>query len=286
MSGPEIAMRIALCDLVERLKRSEQMCKYLELCRNELAKELIRVKEDNELLQKEYTKLASSIESCEGIDECRNYLINRNDNSTSTTANIQQNGAAFSPRTASLIAPPVNENKDKDENWEEITTRLLRELGKEVSKSKMRQQRSNSTQQLESITQEDDVDDETTVTLGNNSVGSELLVANQPNNENTNDRLKSTWDRKEPNEKNTEGTNENKNQIIPQGENNILKPEEVDVLFTLLKNFTNDINRVTTAISSSNGKLAKLRSRQLRMFFEKQLNENGSKSSRCHLEHV
>ena len=38
-AGSEFALRIALCDLVERLKRSEQMCKYLERCRNELAKE-------------------------------------------------------------------------------------------------------------------------------------------------------------------------------------------------------------------------------------------------------
>ena len=49
-SGSEFALRVALCDLVQRLKRSEFMCKYLEQCRNELANEVIKLRSHNNLL--------------------------------------------------------------------------------------------------------------------------------------------------------------------------------------------------------------------------------------------
>lgn len=52
-SGSEFALRVALCDLVQRLKRSEVMCKYLEQCRNELANEVIKLRSHNNLLLKE-----------------------------------------------------------------------------------------------------------------------------------------------------------------------------------------------------------------------------------------
>lgn len=54
ISGNEIALRVALCDLVQRLKRSEFMCKYLEQCRNELASEVIRLRSHNERILKEH----------------------------------------------------------------------------------------------------------------------------------------------------------------------------------------------------------------------------------------
>jgi hypothetical protein len=53
ISGNEIALRVALCDLVQRLKRSEFMCKYLEQCRNELASEVIRLRAHNDQIVKE-----------------------------------------------------------------------------------------------------------------------------------------------------------------------------------------------------------------------------------------
>ena len=52
-SGSEFALRVALCDLVQRLKRSEFMCKYLEDCRNSLANEVIKLRSHNNLLLKE-----------------------------------------------------------------------------------------------------------------------------------------------------------------------------------------------------------------------------------------
>lgn len=272
MSGSEIAMRIALCDLVERLKRSEQNCRYLERCRNELAKELIRVKQDNELWQREYTTLAASIESCEGVHECRNYLTNRNDHQNLPPA------TAISPGTSSLIAPPDYENKTNDENWEEISNRLLKELEKEVAKSKTN--RRLVSHQSESINQSSENEDEATVTLGNNSVGSELLVANQPQQELSDTRHKMTWDVKDCSERNKDAAN------VKASLEGGLKPEEADVLYTLLKSFTVDANKVTSVITNSNEKLSKLRTRQLRNFFKRQLNEDTTKGNRCHLEHV
>lgn len=54
ISGNEIALRVALCDLVQRLKRSEFMCKYLEQCRNELANEVIRLRAHNDQMIKDF----------------------------------------------------------------------------------------------------------------------------------------------------------------------------------------------------------------------------------------
>lgn len=273
MSGSEIAMRIALCDLVERLKRSEQMCKYLEHCRNELAKELIRVRQDNDLLHREYSMLAASIESCEGLHECRNYLINKND-SPNGHAN------AISPLNASYINPPAPENKVDDENWEEISDRLLKELEKVVVKSKMEKRIAS---QIEPTCQSDDNDEETTVTLGNNSVGSELLIANQPHPDNAEDRNRIEW---QENGQDNEQEATKCSKTATSSVESRLKGQDVEILFTLIKSFTDDINLVTNSICSSNEKLSKLKTRQLRNFFRRQLAEDASKNNRCHLEHV
>lgn len=60
ISGNEIALRVALCDLVQRLKRSEFMCKYLEQCRNELASEVIRLRAHNDQILKEFALHSSN----------------------------------------------------------------------------------------------------------------------------------------------------------------------------------------------------------------------------------
>ena len=276
MSGSEIAMRIALCDLVERLKRSEQMCKYLEHCRNELAKELIRVRQDNDLLHREYSMLAASIESCEGLHECRNNLINKNESPHA------HHPAATSPLNASYVNPPAPDNKVNDENWEEISNRLLKELEKVVVKSKMEKRIAS---QMEPACQSDDNEEDTTVTLGNsnNSVGSELLIANQPLPENSGSRNRVHW--QEDNDEDDQETTKTTKTAGGSGESR-LKSQDVEVLYTLIKSFTEDINMVTNSICSSNEKLSKLKTRQLRNFFRRQLVEDASKGSRCHLEHV
>ena len=52
-SGSEFTLRVAICDLVERLKRMQHKCTYLEECRNQLVKEVIRLRLQNEWLSKQ-----------------------------------------------------------------------------------------------------------------------------------------------------------------------------------------------------------------------------------------
>ena len=52
-SGSEFTLRVAICDLVERLKRMQHKCSYLEECRNQLVKEVIRLRLQNEWLAKQ-----------------------------------------------------------------------------------------------------------------------------------------------------------------------------------------------------------------------------------------
>lgn len=47
-SGSEFTLRVAICDLVEQLKRMQHKCSYLEECRNQLVKEVIRLQSQNE----------------------------------------------------------------------------------------------------------------------------------------------------------------------------------------------------------------------------------------------
>ncbi len=72
-SGSEFALRVALCDLVQRLKRSEFMCKYLENCRNELANEVIKLRSHNNLLLKELIEHPNSQNRFDNVQV--NYLI-------------------------------------------------------------------------------------------------------------------------------------------------------------------------------------------------------------------
>lgn len=59
-SGSEFTLRVAICDLVERLKRMQHKCSYLEECRNQLVKEVIRLRLQNEWLGKQMTVDCSS----------------------------------------------------------------------------------------------------------------------------------------------------------------------------------------------------------------------------------
>ena len=118
-AGSDFALRIALADLVARLKRSEEMCKYLERCRNEMAKELIRVKQENQIISRENSMLAASLENSFGVPMAPRMKSPRSPVPTSANEN----------------EPPVtgqDEVLDKSTDWEEITARLLNQLRKEV----------------------------------------------------------------------------------------------------------------------------------------------------------
>jgi hypothetical protein len=129
-NGSEFALRVALCDLIERLKRCEQKCSYLEQCRNHLIKEVMRLRKQNDFLSTQTTQLP--------ISETNNHII------------IQSNNNNFDNN---LIIRSVNEPKDEnktieydmignnsenkmnsntDESWEEITVRLIRDLRRDV----------------------------------------------------------------------------------------------------------------------------------------------------------
>ena len=62
-SGSEFTLRVAICDLVERLKRMQHKCSYLEECRNQLVKEVIRLRLQNEWLAKQISDSPSGISS-------------------------------------------------------------------------------------------------------------------------------------------------------------------------------------------------------------------------------
>ncbi|KAI2806228.1 hypothetical protein BLOT_005239 [Blomia tropicalis] len=62
-SGSEFTLRVAICDLVERLKRNQHKCTYLEDCRNQLVKEVIRLRLQNEWLAKQISDQPGGIGS-------------------------------------------------------------------------------------------------------------------------------------------------------------------------------------------------------------------------------
>ena len=126
--GQELAMKIALADLTERLKRTEQTCQYLELCRNELAMELIRVRSENEVLSKDYCSLLDSL---------------RHDSQQKPLASNGSDVVMPDPSTAlkfpsTLVYEPSSpldikaEDTDMADRVEEITQQLLRRIKKET----------------------------------------------------------------------------------------------------------------------------------------------------------
>lgn len=164
-SSDHFTLRIALCDLLERLKRSDAMCKYLEHSRNELAKELIRVKHENEIIIQENSRMAASLESVihhHHNHHNRNLHHHQHPNHHSHPTHLSNN--SNSPKVNSQLSSDGNDmihhhNHQDDhktatdttdathggkrcasepttdmnsENWEEITNQLLHQLRKEV----------------------------------------------------------------------------------------------------------------------------------------------------------
>jgi len=121
-SGSEFAMRIALADLSERLKRTEQTCRYLELCRNELAKELIRVRTENEHLSRDNSLLQASLQSIPHTHVRNSNQINNN----------HSNVAVMDPNSKHSSSLPSHEHDNEDQDLEEITQQLLEQMRKEV----------------------------------------------------------------------------------------------------------------------------------------------------------
>ena len=178
MSGSEFALRIALCDVVEKWKRSQEKCKYLEQCRNELAKELIRLKQVNEDLLKENAVLAASLESGCSLDKL---AAGRTDPALAAHMRATGQFKAHSP-LLSASSGEQGGTRHPDGDVDQITQRLLHELKEKVTEASLKSANGTPAAGVAG-------DDEITLTeeqeagevAGNNSLGSELVVGSQPN---------------------------------------------------------------------------------------------------------
>lgn len=328
-NGSEFALRIALSDLLERLRRSEEMCKYLERCRNEMARELIRVKQENELLTHEKYLLVASLDSANNCNgNVDGMTCGTGGHVIHTVPQYSHRTDASSPRNSSSPSTSLKGRTstsctDQDDNWEEISHRLLREMRQEVLKSSNNcranpRQSSSLPQTLDFIRQETvtataDVDEPVTA-IGNNSVGSVLLVGSQPKDHHLHLRNSyphassatlMTASKSTPQE---EGKAKSDNIISPE---NCLKkdddalPSKVDVVSNretaipptknvvvnsssipvdevyvrILRELTNDMNQATQQILTQREKLTRMRTKQLRNFFRRQLTEESTPTS-------
>ena len=93
-SGSEFTLRVAICDLVERLKRMQHKCSYLEECRNQLVKEVIRLRIQNEWLAKQmHDTPAGNVPSGGGLPASS--LSHANPNSATPPGEAQTAGQCF-----------------------------------------------------------------------------------------------------------------------------------------------------------------------------------------------
>ena len=132
----ELGLRIALCDLIERLKRCEQKCSYLEECRHELIKEVMRLKLENEWL-------TNTCRNNNLMSESNHLALNSNPFNNSYNNNNNNN---FMIRSINELK---SENKsidktieynlngsdsdNKDESWQQITVRLLQDMKRDIA---------------------------------------------------------------------------------------------------------------------------------------------------------
>jgi chorismate mutase len=130
-SGSEFALRVALCDLIERLKRCEQKCSYLEQCRNHLIKEVMRLRKQNDFLSTQTTQLA--------INESNNHIIIQSNNNNFDNNLIIRSVNELKDENKTIEYDMIGNNSENkmnsntDESWEEITVRLIRDLRRDVT---------------------------------------------------------------------------------------------------------------------------------------------------------
>lgn len=303
-SGSEFALRIALCDLVERLKRSEQKCKYLEQCRNELFKEIIRLKYENETLQRqaitEQSDMSYPPTKSSGISF--NHLVNQNQRKSleipSTVYSPKRLNQTDNHNDATQLSAMA---KCTDESWEEITLRLINELKKEVSSQKM-----CAASAVEGNIESDLIQNQKSASISSiNPFQNNIITqGNSPDKHFVNEaqtKIKQiTSTAASTTQVFTERTNNNdfnldenkilknydQNKIVHQENvpfNNILlsdsslipmHPEFVDAFSGVICDVKKDLNAISRAIASQNEKLIRLKAKQLRNFFKRQINDD------------
>lgn len=314
MSGSEFALRIALCDVVEKWKRSQEKCKYFEQCRNELAKELQRVKQVNEDLVRENTVLQASLETSAS-------LPNRADNAM---ADAMRQAKSHSP----LVPPSSSDRLRHDEDVKQIYQRLLCEMQRDVTQAALktphRVRQQDPAAGLGSTCNKNTLIEDDTGVGANNSVGSELVVGSQPSAGSssatgTHRKDHPHWNKEQSDTvrkglspagagvrgdetvsgKQVADRDMRRNRLPAVGQQD---PEGVDpddekalshVYAKIIVALTADLNKATQTIVSQKEKLAKLKSKQLRSYFRRLKGEDqqsgnipNPSASRCHFEHV
>lgn len=140
-SGNEFTLRVAICDLVERLKRMQHKCSYLEETRNHLVKEVIRLRLQNEWLARQINDSPEISSLPQNIPHCfcnqQNNLVN---NTTYHTAHCHLNGQDHNNSSnddsqgSNRSIDTKNSNKDESIHLINILNELDREEMENSSK--------------------------------------------------------------------------------------------------------------------------------------------------------
>lgn len=285
-AGSEFALRIALADLLARLKRSEEMCKYLERCRNEMAKELFRVKQENQAISRENSLMAASLEQNIGMQMMPKPRSPVQDSEQPTT---KMDGNQ-------PLVP--DEGLDKSTDWEEITARLLNQLRKEVEQMAPKQVAITNEHVPTSIVPEED--------QRNKSVGSVFVLPGSPSlipsgkksvkEEST--RLMKFRGEKDGNASgsccdskfgSSEEGSPRRIEVVPGRRPLSINhaglelenvPPVLDVTYVkLFQNLTSDLNKFAEQVAVQNEKLTRIKSKQLRSYFKRQLKPSDQKAT-------
>lgn len=339
------------------------LCRYLENCRNDLAREVIRLRNENQELQElsqscgsysrsHNTRSPHLIESSccsSGGDKSRSQSFPGNKVSNEKTKFHESASITSSPTNANI--DPIREGKlalqgielnslqpNSDENWEEITARLVKEL-REMTKAN----RSSNSKNLPSGFKKarDDVKKSSDVgTEGTQSTQSTLYYVKQSNsgeyetqtkhlaisdigyqtplaNDSVGDRLginspkiksiikvqgarTSCGGSRTMNESNQHSSSENysnasdivsnksdNNGIVTvsvtkeDGDEFLLESNTTELVTKVVKNVALDIEKVTQALYAQNDRLRSLKPKQLRNFFQRQLDVKSDNRSMC-----
>lgn len=338
-NGSELALRIALSDLKAKYQRSEASLKYMEECRNEMIKEIFRLRKENKDLVNE-NALLRSLDINSHLTNHSNGLIN-----TADPLILTHRQPIADPQSVNRSSFHISDDQDV----ESITRKLVEQLHEFLKKGSPLQERNED----ETVDTSED-----TGVVGNKSVGSELLVGNQPNTGTGSPLIHSSpsrgsgegrevqqqqqqliWNQRQEHHQDdpdaarilhpdatttrrhglrvsatsasgsttktmmmtTTGTiaQENEADSIPEPDTHPCdkKNSPVDLseqmYAKIIAALTSDLNRAAQKISSQNEKLAKLKSKQLRSYFRRQLRGDdqnsgtscNSGSNRCHFEH-
>jgi len=320
-SASELALRVALCDLVERLKRSEQTCKYLEQCRNELAKEVIKLRQENMIITRE-NSISSAI--------IQNELLSRRNSDAEYSSKYKQNSSSQASRQEIEMAEAkqrqaltelelLKNNTESEESWEEITIRLLKQLREEM---KTPQAIANAEAKPNTVTTSENVSSDVgsnrsihrpRIYLTQTTINSAPDVNRKPKQEPRDSQNKRTATSEHHIDTNSEQylsyqVQENRNPLksvikvtsdlndskdnssaVSVRQAGTKDKATIDFCAKVISALTSDLDILGRRLSGQNEKLTKLKNKQLRTYFRRQLNDDHiviQTNAKTHLEHV